>query len=984
MYILTAYFYFMLRIAILFLIVLSFLQSPAQNTIGLPEITNYSRNMFRGGMQTWCIRQDQRGIIYCANNEGLLVFDGSHWKKYVLPNETIIRAMEIKDEKVFIGAQGMIGYYTPSINGQLAFTSLNELVPQKERDFADVWEVIALEDKVFFRSNKKIFLYQDDRITVFNSISWNFMGLSNGQLIADDYERGMLSFHKGRWIPFITEGRLPSQARITGLVSLSRQRSLLTTLKNGMFIIDNNRVSPFVCDANAVVADKNIYSALRIDEHTIAIGTSLGGCYLINENGEILQRLSKQDGLQNNNVLCIFSDSNRNIWLGLESGIDHIAYNNAIRKVLPDLSERSAGYAALVMDNNLYIGNSNGLFRASIGSEEEIAANRSAFRLVKGSKGQVWNLSAINNTVLMGHNEGFFQVKGNDAEVIDGTSGFWNFLALGAQYPATQLIAGTYNGINFYDYRNGRISNPSVHTHFESSRFVVIDNDMVWIAHPYKGLYKVKLDDLQHPKYSVYTDRQGILSKNHNHLFKLKSRLVLTNDNGLFEYNWKTDAFERSKLLSKFFPTPVQYLKEDDDGNIWFIEGKRLGLIDYGWRFPVKVYIPELDNKILSNGFEYVYPYDKHNIFVAAEEGFFVINYEKLRRSREKTPVLITSVRSINAGDSILFGGYPSSLQSSASSMTQQVPQVCYANNSLHFDYASPVYGQQTIEYSYLLEGFDKGWSNWSLKNEKEYTNLSPGNYVFKIRSRRFYGDESDVSSYEFHVLPPWYRTTLAYLFYILSATAIIWMLNRKQQRKFMKEKALHREEQSRMQYLHQLELEKNESEIIRLRNEKLEAELLLKEKELASTSMNLVQKDEMLGKVKEEFVKMKKDGVMDRTNEEYRKILRMLEESKQQDNWDQFAVHFDKVYTDFLVSLKQEFPRLTPSELKLCTYLRLNLSSKEISKIMNITIKSVELSRYRLRKKLQVESEVNLFDFLLHRGTPPWHGAVPRGRATV
>jgi DNA-binding CsgD family transcriptional regulator len=122
-----------------------------------------------------------------------------------------------------------------------------------------------------------------------------------------------------------------------------------------------------------------------------------------------------------------------------------------------------------------------------------------------------------------------------------------------------------------------------------------------------------------------------------------------------------------------------------------------------------------------------------------------------------------------------------------------------------------------------------------------------------------------------------------------------------------------------------------------------------------------------MLVKVKEEFVRMKKANDVDTESEDYKKIIRMLGEDKMKKNWEQFAVHFDKVHSDFLVTLKSQYPNLTPSELKLCAYLRLNLSSKEIAQIMNISVKSVELARYRLRKKLQIQPEVNILNFLLN-----------------
>jgi DNA-binding CsgD family transcriptional regulator len=430
----------------------------------------------------------------------------------------------------------------------------------------------------------------------------------------------------------------------------------------------------------------------------------------------------------------------------------------------------------------------------------------------------------------------------------------------------------------------------------------------------------------------------------------------------------------------------VDYLIEDAKGNIWFVNNKRLGVVEFSDSKSQTTYFPELNDKLMGNGFEFVYPYNTSNVFIAGEEGFFHLDFDEYKKRNEQIPILISGVRIINKKDSTLFGGYFSTDQEQMKKSNGNIPQISYAWNSLHFDFSSALYGKQSnIEYSYYLEDFDKSWSSWSKKTEKEYTYLSPGTYTFKVKARTHEGVESEVASYRFTILPPWYRTGWAYSVYLLFLAVLIYGGYRWQKKKFVTQQLKHEEERKRLEYLnklqaekheeeqkqlmylHQLELERNEKEIIRLRNEKLESEIQLKNTELASTTLNLIQKGEMLVKVKEEFVRMKKVKDVDTESEDYKKIIRMLGEDKMKKNWEQFAVHFDKVHSDFLVTLKTQFPNLTPSELKLCAYLRLNLSSKEIAQIMNISIKSVELARYRLRKKLGIQPDVNLFSFLLN-----------------
>jgi DNA-binding CsgD family transcriptional regulator len=122
-----------------------------------------------------------------------------------------------------------------------------------------------------------------------------------------------------------------------------------------------------------------------------------------------------------------------------------------------------------------------------------------------------------------------------------------------------------------------------------------------------------------------------------------------------------------------------------------------------------------------------------------------------------------------------------------------------------------------------------------------------------------------------------------------------------------------------------------------------------------------------MLGKMRDELNGLLKKINNEQVTQEFKKLLKILvEDNRTDDTWEHFAHHFDKVHTDFLVVLKNRYPDLTASELRLCAYLRMNLSNKEIAQLINISVRGVEIARYRLRKKLGLAKETNLFEFLL------------------
>ncbi|HYE56474.1 MAG TPA: triple tyrosine motif-containing protein [Chitinophagaceae bacterium] len=941
-----------------------------QNTIGIPTIVNYSRLEYSAGNQNWNIAQDSSGIMYFANNDGLLSFDGTSWRTYPLPNKTIVRSMAMaKDGRIYIGGQEEIGYFAPDANGELAYTSLKPLLDKKDYDFADVWNVFVFNNSVFFRSNRRLFEYNQEKIIVHTGNNWIYLGSTGKELLAYEYDLGLVGYSNGRWVPRAKYGRLPQNALLRAVLEIGKDSILLPTMNQGLYILHHDTVSSFVTPDLKAIAAKNISGACVLGPDRIAITTNTGGCIVINKKGQFIQRFTKEEGVQNNNVLGAFLDKDKNLWFGLDNGIDLVVYSNAIKHIFPDLAERNAGYTSMLHKGYLYLGVSNAVYRIrhDVLQEKDLSYTQGRFELVDNTRGQVWALSEVNGELFLGHHKGAFVIRDGKAIHLDDQTGYWKFQSLYPHGPSPAMVAGTYKGLNFYDHANG-VSALKISAPFESARYVIILKNEIWNAHPYKGLYKIIFNDQGQPVISLYEDKKGFLSRNHNQLFKIRDKMILTTDNGIFEYDEVAKDFARSAFFEKMLGgKPVNYLKEDKKGNIWFCRGKRLGVIDMSEKEPRVVFIAEIDDKIMAGGFQDINIIDSANVLVAAEKGFFHINYAQYKQTRFPLKVLIRSVQSSAPEQGLLFGGY---------GRQQSVPSIAYQGNSVRFEFSSIIYGQkENSEYSFYLQGFDKGWSEWVKRSYKDYTNLPEGSYTFHVKTRNNIDSESPVTMYSFTILPPWYRTWWAYALYVLAFGAIIYYLykrqqhkyRRQQQQKLREQQRKYQEKQQQLQYQHQLEMEKNEKEIIRLRNEKLQAEVQHKNTELASSAMNLVRKMEILSKLKEDLLQYKANPDKEKGHKEFQKIIKVLDsELDNPQEWEQFAVHFDSVHSNYLKKLKEHCPDLTVTELKLAAYLRLNLTSKEIAQLMNISIRGVETSRYRLRKKLALPGKTNLADFLL------------------
>lgn len=955
----------------LLLIILLPLQLFGQNTIGLPEIVNYPKDWYKAGLQNWDIKQDQQGIIYFANNEGMLTFDGNYWNLFPLPNKTIVRSLEIStDGKIYVGGQDEVGYFLPDNRGVLKYHNLVNTIDPKDRSFGDVWDIVSFKNHVFFRTNNKLFKLTNNKIqTYYPQSEWTFLGKSGETLLAHDNSTGLMQFEDNAWLSTNNQLALPKTAIPTACLAITNNSILITTLKHGLFVLKPTGIFPFASQQKSLFQNERIYSAAKINQNHLAIATSNGGLYILNIAGDIIQTFSKREGLQNNNILSVFTDHQKNLWLGMDTGIDFVAYDSAIKQINPFLLDAS-GYTAMVYQNKLWLGTSNGLYNVPLQNLNDISFTRGNFTTVNNTKGQTWGLAKINNQLLLGHHEGAFILQNNQAKQLAGNSGYWNFIAQSNTKPSNQIVAGTYGGLAVFNTSKGLPQFQEEIPGFkESSRFLTTDSEgRIWVSHPYHGVYKIEKNKSGKYTSKSYGKKEGLPSNVNNHVYKINNEIVIATEAGIYQYQAAKDQFNTAQYYNNLLGNKsIRYLKEDDYGNIWFIQEKAIGVIDKSGAKPQVLYFPELTNKLLS-GFELIYPINLQNIILSGEKGFFNVNFQKYKANIPKLSVQLRRVLIGNQKDSTIFGGYYRTLTSKQQQTEKDILEIPSHWETIRFEFSSTIFNNKSIlEYSYRLKGLTKEWSEWTKRTEKEFTTLPANSYTFEVKVRNNLGNESPPATYRFEVLPPWYLTSWMKSIYAALLIAGIAFVNRWNKRKLQIQQARHEEEQEKLKYIHDLELSKSENELVLLRNQKLEAEINLMNSELASSAMHLVKKGELLTKSKEELSKVLRVVEHPEAISELKKMMRNLNEDEKMDKeWENFSRHFDKVHSDFLSALKTKHPSITQNELKLCAYLRMNLSTKEIAQLTSISVRGVEISRYRLRKKLQIPSETNLVDYLI------------------
>src|SRR6185312_1974443 len=625
--------------------------------------------------------------------------DGNYWKTYPLPNRTVVRSVAIgKDNRIYAGGQDDFGYFSPDHAGRLVFTSLKPLLSEKNYSFSDIWFIVPWGNDIFFLSRERIFQLSNQTMTVYPAASdWLFLGESNGQLIAQDGKNGLLEFRGGLWTPFLKENALPPNFLVTCLFPFGQDSSFVGTVNTGFYILSGKRITPFHFRGADPFSNERVLTAIAVNNDWLAVGTNLDGAYIVDKQGEIIQNLSRKEGLQNNNILNLFLDRSKNLWLGLDNGIDLIAYNNAIKHIYPEKLNEGLGYTSIIFDKELYVGTSNGLYSLPIDDRQDLGFLRGEFFPVPGSKGSTWGLSEVNGKLLLGHHDGAYEIRDNRLMPTDTRRSYWMFLPFFNVLPSALVLGGNDAGIELLHY-DGHSLTPegSIPGYTASSQYMALDNNNnVWVAHPYRGVYRIDLTDTLRPKIRLYTDRNGLPSYLKNHLFKIRNHIVIATQKGVYEYDPAADAFSPSPYFKPLFgERNIRYLREDGDGNIWFIDDKSLGVVDMSGSQPETIYFPELSGKMVAD-FEHIYPYDKYNVFVGAEKGFYLINYEEYKKNRDPIQARIRAVRAFGRSDSLLFGGYFGEVNDSADQPPDEVYSISNRWNSLHFEYSSPLYAAQ-------------------------------------------------------------------------------------------------------------------------------------------------------------------------------------------------------------------------------------------------------------------------------------------------
>jgi DNA-binding CsgD family transcriptional regulator len=902
----------------------------AQTTKPIQEITRYLASSIPINNQNWNIYKNKKtGFVYFANSSGLGEYNGISVKMYAPPFGRSLRSVFVSDDgTIYTGSFEEFGLWKDSINGDLTYKSLTKNINVEKND--EIWKIYEVKGIIYFQSFTSVYTYDHVNIKKITApFTMLFLFQTDDKFIAQVLGKGLFWFD-GTDFKLIQNSEFLKRIEIHSVIKRSDHEYWICTANNGIYIFDGNQFKYFNSDISQYLTFQTCNAGLKISDSLFVFGTISNGIVFCDNNGKITKTLNYTNGLRNNTVLSLFKDETNGLWIGLDDGANYLNILSP-STIYSNLSGNLGTiYTAIRDGGKLFLGTNHGLFEEEISMEGE-EFNFSNLKFIPYTQGQVWTLSKFDNQIICGHNDGTFLLDDQKFRKISDVTGGWAI----REYNDL-LIEGTYTGIVlFRKNKDGKWTfRNKIEGFSEPTRHIEVDYlGYIWASHPQKGIFQLELNEALDSVNKVQYFKTITNKPNNVDIYKVNNQIVFTNSDSIYTFNYDKKEIEPFVLLNSTvgdFKSATQIIP-DIRNNYWFIKGNRIALFEITKDFKAtklleivqkSANLPERELRIIHLSDE--------TILIPTREAFTTYNLSLISKDSDYSKLAINK---------LVFRGKSKPIElATGSHGTIKVP---YNYNNLTAFFSDPLnFDREGIRYQYRLLEIDEMWHDISGDNFS-FLHLPFGTFHLQVKPE---ASKTIVESV-FIIQRPWYLTFGAFLLYFLIFAGLIFTGVR----------------------IFRIELKRQRKIIdFEINNTKLASELDFKSYELMLTMRNLFQKNENMLKLQEQITMIKQQSKYPvKIVSEMEKIINNGLDSQTKE-WRNVMNSLKLSQEGFFNVLLKKHPNLTPNDLRLCSYLRMNFTTKEIAQLLNISSRAVEISRYRLRQKINLSHDVNLTEYLM------------------
>jgi len=865
----------------------------------LPVVKSYEKESYHAGRQNWDLETDSKGVIYIANDQGLLRYVFGQWELATTTNNDIVRSICVYNDTIWCAGATEYGYFVKDSPENLKYHRLGSVAE------GIVWDVECKDNYVYYQAEGSIVAYdkreQQSHTLKLNNGFWDLALWNNAVWTVD--RLGNIGYISGYEFVPVTGVKAILQWEIRKLFVHNNDLFILV-FDGRLFKYNGQNIEQVVLPKG--LAGEACFCADSYKDNKVLVGTISKGLVEVDlDKNTVEQPIDRSSGLLDNTVLAIGKDMNGNVWLGLDYGLAFVEMRNPLKNIF----EGGATYAIVDKDEATYLATNKGLFYSK---------GKTLFQIIEGSDGQNWNIRKINDEIYLCHNKGVFILKGGKLHPLFTDNGVEDIARFG---DSPYFLLSAYYGFLLVKYQDDQLvvvkkleiwGNPKIE--YDA------DNKCIWASTPQSGLVQLKFNaenDLEQESLLPMTN-----------YFKGESRFVFYDNQTLMAYKNGLFTPIDEKPFSLISGAGISALDFDKNSNlIAYVQDGYPNLLSNlydGNFYSYYKLLSSLKNSLLQN-YEFIELQNKE-LRVATEKGVttFNINTENV------TPVTKAVISKITVSENNTTKSFLYPYVADHLTLDK-------GYKGLIFHFGTNKSSSDLAEFRFRLLPFESGWSQWSSsRTVKEYSKIKGGDYEFHLQCR-LNGGEIKESFIHVNIEKYWYQTSWVLLPIFLFLTLITFVISKL------------------MRHRHDLKIKKEQ----KAHKEELAI------KTLGFKNEQLLQYTEVISS-KNEFLNRLKDGLSRMRNSEARHWENKIEEEVNKEKKN-FLFHklFSEVHQDFINRLTEKHTNLTANDIRIVSFIRINLGTKEIANLMNISPKSVDIARYRLRKKLDLAHEADLNKYI-------------------
>ena len=757
----------------IFLLLIAFVGMAQMPTF---RISNYNQRDY-GRMQeaqNWAVVQDNLGLMYFGNANGVLEYDGNTWSFIPVKNGTYVTALACDSKnRIFVGTQQDFGYLTQDKKGQLVFKSLYNPEDQAMPQFSTIRKIYVNNKSIFFQSEEALFVYENDQIiSIEPETSFHLSFLLNDELWIRQRESGLMKYQNGK-TELLPNGNFFKDIGISAILPLHENKNLylIISFNQGFYTYNaaNGSIMNFIPKDRTILEGVDVFGAIRLSNGHIALNTSTGGVLIIDNSGKLIHHICEESGLQVNDVKQVIEDKHGNLWMALNNGISCVYYSSPYSIFGREAALSGNIYAIIRHNKLLFAGTSTGLF------VQDKNSRFLKFVWAPAINKTIWGFIPVGDILWILSGEGLFSYK-------DGVIKQHNSLECRAglfDEKSGILYIGGNHGLALFRLTEEASLIEFVEGIDESivAMAKLPDSEELWLGTSFMGTIRLKTEQEEIKTITKYDVFDG-LPESYVLPFVVNNKMLFATVKGLMSFVDEESVLKTLPDSLKDNPAFYRGYFElaDIAGNSAEMAVTLAGRTD---KTSLIVYNNKLhllrDNELIYRQFNSIdigkinaLYLENNNLWIAADEALGHFDLSMLNRPFDAFNVRI---RKIQGADTLIYTPFSQTLK-------RDILQLRYSRGRITFDFAAFFYDHtDKTSYSFILQAYDKDWSEWTNSSTVQYTNLKEGKYVFMVRAKNVFGEISETHSFEFKVLPPWYRTIWAMIVYTILAGLFIYLI---------------------------------------------------------------------------------------------------------------------------------------------------------------------------------------------------------------